>query len=279
MLEVEILPVLMVITATAMFSWAVYKKRHEYYKLDWYEEGIGGYSITGNKAYPSIYSMTEVNPFDYYFSPMPEGTFNAIQPFFSDISWLYALIALTGLAWVMINVPEFSTVAQLYFALALFVMIVGIAERISPSKTDMTGFVALGYGAWDKQIIIGVVIGTFIIVLGSFGLQFATILQLKDMPLMSFVLSVLIVPMVEETVFRNVIGMSFAEQAGWVGGVIATSIMFAVFHVYVYQASFVPLLNAFIFGVLAQISDYKYKSVLPGLVGHMIINFYAVFIV
>lgn len=248
-------------------------------RVEWYERGIGGYDIGGNRAYPVPgYLNIEVNPFDYPFSEMPSGTFNVWQPYKEAESWYVAIIGLNGLGWIMVNVPHLFTVAVIYFTFLLFSLIIVIAEFISPKHLRVTSAVAFGYGAWDGQVITGVLAGILFTFLSySFKLLSFQVeaLQVENMPVASAIIIILVVPLVEEATFRDVVGMSAGEVFGWVPGMFISAAIFGLFHAYVYQLNFGMIFLAFVFGLIAQFIDYKYKSMLPGLVAHSVVNAWA----
>jgi len=250
-------------------------------KIRWYEEGIGGYAVEGNRTTPVPgYPFIEVNPFDYPFGRMPNGTFNPKQPFAAMATWYGAIIGFVGLGWMMANAPNMFTISLFYFVFLLFASMIIIAENISATSMPATSAVVFGYGAFDGQVISGAVTGMAFIGLMQafkvFGLQVET-LQVEDMPIASFIIVAIIIPLVEESVFRNVVGMSAAEMFGWIPGLFVSALLFGIFHAYAYQLNLQMMFMAFLFGLFVQFWDYKYKSMLPGLIAHTIVNAWAFF--
>lgn len=250
-------------------------------RIEWYERGIGGYSVEGNRAYPvSGYPHIEVNPFDYPFGRMPNGTFNPRQPFAAMATWYGAIIGFVGLGWMMANAPNLFTVSIFYFVFLLFSSMIIISENISAESMPATSAVVFGYGAFDGQLLTGTLTGIAFIAVTQmfkiFGLQ-VEVLQVENMPIASFIVVAIIIPLVEESVFRNVVGMSAAEVFGWIPGILISSLLFGIFHAYAYQLNIQMMFMALLFGLFAQFWDYKYKSMLPGLVAHTIVNAWAFF--
>jgi len=218
------------------------------------------------------------DPYDYFWrGPMPEGTFSANQPFKRVFMWFGAIMALMGFGWIAINVPEYRTLALIYAGMAVITMVVYIAEEISPLKTETTACMLFGYGKWDEQMFYGVIIGLAFVTLNyALGIYLqVNPLQVKEMPIASFIITVMMVPIVEEGLFRGVIAPSIAEDAGLIHGALISAFAFAMFHGYVYGYNPLAMTMAFLFGVVAALVDFKYKSLLPGAVGHSIVNFFA----
>lgn len=220
------------------------------------------------------YKKPNIDPFDYLFKPMPPGTFNEIQPFNDSLAWLYALAVYGGCGWAIINVPELFKPMLIYLILAVIVGMVSAVERIEPVETRATAMVALGYGEWDEQILAGFAIAVPFVLFSLLGMKVVgwQVLAVEESAIASFILTVILAPMVEEVVFRNLIGFSAAEKFGYVIGVLLSASLFAIAHTYVYSGDLQMMIVAFIFGAVAQIVDYYYFSMLPGWVAHTIVN-------
>jgi len=218
------------------------------------------------------------DPYDYFWKgPMPEGTFSANQPFKKAFEWFGAIMALMGFGWMAVNVPEYRTLAFIYAGMAVIAMVVYVAEEISPLKTETTACMLFGYGKWEEQILWGIIIGLVFVAFNyALGVYLqVNPLQVKEMPVASFIITVLMVPIVEEGLFRGVIAPSIAEDAGVLHGALVSAFAFAMFHGYAYGYNPVAMFIAFLFGTVAALVDFKYKSILPGAIAHQIVNFFA----
>ncbi|RLC34550.1 MAG: hypothetical protein DRZ76_02470 [Candidatus Nealsonbacteria bacterium] len=246
--------------------------------ISWYEEGIGGYSFSGGGGY-GPYTMVEVNPFDYPFESMPSGTFNPDQPLSVTNLWLSVILAFLPLTWVLIVIPDMDLK---FFAMAYLILfsapsIVSGIEILDPVKSRGVAVVSFGYGAFLKQMLMGLLAAMPFVYLCSLNIyKISTLFQIEGAYAATAILSVLAVPVVEEELFRDVVGFSVAEKLGWVPGALFSSALFALFHSYVYSLSLHLMLLSFAFGVVVQIIDYKYKSVLPGYIAHILVNASAV---
>jgi len=228
--------------------------------------------IEAEKRSGVVYRDNGVNPYNYLFRPMPEGTFSADQPYKRAFAWLGALVVLMGFGWIAVNVPPLTTLAMIYMGMGLIVMVVVLVEDISPTKSDITACMLWGYGHYEDQILLGLVIAIPFVLLNFVG---EVALQIENMPVASFILTVIMIPMVEEALFRGVIAASIAEDAGIVHGAIFSAFIFAMFHAYAYHLDWLKIFIAFAFGVVVALADFKYKSILPGVVAHMAVNFSA----
>ena len=130
----------------------------------------------------------------------------------------------------------------------------------------MTACMLWGCCCWSEQVLLGTLLAVPFVFPSLIGMQ------IRGMPLASFIMTVVMVPMTEEGLFRGVLAPSIAEQAGWVHGAFVSSLLFAIFHAYVYGLNAAKMLFAFAFGFLAAVVDFRYRSVVPGTVAHMIVN-------
>ncbi len=65
------------------------------------------------------------------------------------------------------------------------------------------------------------------------------------------------------------------ENLGLIPGVLIGAMVFAAYHALAYSYNFTPIIYAFLFGLLAGLTTARFKSVLPGIVGHMMVNLFA----
>ncbi len=223
------------------------------------------------------YRRPSINPFDYPFKSMPEGTFNRLQPFRDSIDWLYATAVYSGCMWALINAPELFKPMLIYLLFGIITGIVSIAEAIAPKKATSSGMVVLGYGEWKSQVFVGILISIPFIILSVLNLSIINwqIFQVEGSYISSLILTVFLSPLVEESTIRNMIGFSMAEEFGYIPGVLLASFAFAIAHFMVYNANIYMMLFAFAFGVVTQLVDYYYFSMLPGWVAHTMVNLIA----
>ena len=221
------------------------------------------------------YSYGE-DPYKYLIGPMPEGTFSANQPFKKAFMWFGGVLSLMGFGWLAVNVPELRTLAFIYLGMAAITLPIYLAEEISPKRTEVTACMLLGYGEWDKQVLYGLITGIVFVVVNSFFqvMQFHPF-QIKEMLIASFMITVIMVPIVEEGLFRGILAPSIAEDAGILHGALVSAFVFAMFHAYTYSYNWLYILNAFIFGSVVAFIDFKFKSILPGAIAHSFVNFFA----
>ncbi|RLI85929.1 MAG: hypothetical protein DRO98_06190 [Archaeoglobales archaeon] len=183
-----------------------------------------------------------------------------------------------GFAWLMVNVPQLFALSVIYSFLCVFIGVVGLAERIAPKKSDVA-ILIWGYGKWGEQLAVGVAVAVpFVLMsfIGAYQLAYSyQFLSLKGRPLAAVIVTAFLIPIAEEGFFRCVIAPTTAEGIGVVPAALVSASTFAIFHFAVYQASIPAMFLAFLFGAFAAFADLIYKSGLPGLVGHIIINYSA----
>ena len=141
-----------------------------------------------------------INIFDYLVKPMPYGTFTDRQPFVRAWAWGGAIITLVGFGWVMTNVPSWFTLGAVYFGMGTIIMSAGLFDEIAP-KNNILGMLGLGYGKWEEQIMYGMLIAVPFVLLDMIGMIYRVHFQIEGMPVASFILTSLMVPVVEEGSF------------------------------------------------------------------------------
>jgi len=86
----------------------------------------------------------------------------------------------------------------------------------------------------------------------------------------SFAATVILAPIVEEIYFRGLILPALCKRYGWLWGVLGSSAFFAVLH---FQLN--VIIYTFILGLILSFFYIRLKSIIPGIVLHMINNAFA----
>lgn len=215
----------------------------------------------------------KIDAYEYLFKPVPRGYFTAKQPYFNVFAWIGGLQCIMGFLWMAVCVPEMRTVAFIYLIMAGIVATCYLISYYStPQPMEVLGVMAFGWCCWEDQVLFGMVLAIPFLILSMLTVS---PMQIKDMPIASFIVTVIMVPMVEESLFRGVWAPSVAEFAGIVHGALSSAILFALFHAYVYQLDWFRIGIVFAFGFAASMVDFKFDSVLPSTIAHSIINFVA----
>lgn len=223
-----------------------------------------------------------VDPLRYLFTPVPAGTFTTKIPYFKSSTILGGTLIYLQLAWMLVNTPEFSGAVLYYTLLSLFVLPIYLVESIAPKKS-ISGYVPFGYYKIEDQILAGLVIGgVFVvaqIVLSTINLASMQIvvskLEITGSVFSSFLLSIFMIPMIEENVFRGIAAGSFAEFYGTAPGAVISGIIFGMFHGLVYGFNAVLVLYAAAFGIVAAFVAYYFNSIIPSYIAHVLINAFA----
>jgi membrane protease YdiL (CAAX protease family) len=87
---------------------------------------------------------------------------------------------------------------------------------------------------------------------------------------LGFILTVVIAPIVEELYFRGLVLPAFTKKYGWVAGVLISSGVFAILHL---QPN--VIIYTFVLGLVLSFFYIRLKSIIPGIIFHMINNFVA----
>lgn len=226
----------------------------------------------------------DINYFDerYWFSSYPEKAFSVQPPYRIDPqSFLFwsAVGLVLPLLWIMINVPEMQNVAITYVLLMAVFMSPALLEYVMPEKMSVTGMVAWGGYNYLIQAMVGVGIAAvcIFIALSTPKLQFLPeSVEALGITIVSFYISVVAVPIVEEFTFGNLVSCSLIKKLGLILGTIASAFTFSIFHYLVYApVNPLILIVPFVFRVLASIALVRFVSFLPGYVGHVVVNFVA----
>jgi len=223
---------------------------------------------------------TGINPLDYMFKSMPEGTYVFRQPFAKPMTWLFAVIGITNLAWVLINVPDLYAFATVYLLMAFVPGIVGFLEYAIPIKSEGVAAVSLGWDRFGEQIFAGLAIASpFVMTNALFTVKSQVMEELAAMPVASFIFTVIIVPLVEEATFRGALAPTIAKELGVIPSVIITSFVFAIFHAMAYEWTIPLLIYVFVFSLAATFVALYYKSVLSSWIAHTLVNLSAMMFV
>ena len=190
------------------------------------------------------------------------------------------------------NIPLLG-VGIVYSILQAWVTISAWEEFTDPYRTVWASFCGLrGDIGYLKGFLYGLCIAVVTII--AFGVFGASITDYKliefsgmsiippayhSIPIMStlggfveaFVLC-FIIPWIEESYFRAMVVCKLAELFGSVLAILGSAIIFTVFHLFVYAHNIPVLVVLFIMSILAAIPIIKWRTYLPGLVAHIIIN-------
>jgi len=115
-----------------------------------------------------------------------------------------------------------------------FVLVVMIAPSIDPNQSQDVGFEfgKIGWGLW-----------------------------------VSFVFTVIVIPIIEELYFRGIILPAVTKRFGWIIGIAGSSMVFAVLH-----GQYNVMIYTFILGCVLCVMYIRLKSIVPGIIFHIINN-------
>ncbi|HMS91966.1 MAG TPA: CPBP family intramembrane metalloprotease [Candidatus Saccharibacteria bacterium] len=115
-----------------------------------------------------------------------------------------------------------------------FVLVVMIAPSIDPNQSQEVGFEfgKIGWGLW-----------------------------------VSFAFTVIVIPIIEELYFRGIIFPAVTKRFGWIIGIAGSSMVFAVLH-----GQYNVMIYTFILGCVLCVMYIRLKSIVPGIIFHIINN-------
>lgn len=177
------------------------------------------------------------------------------------------LLMFTGLWWVCVNVPEYFNHAVIYM-FALLAYILFSVTRVLPSY----GFNTDGI---RKQLIVGA--GASLVVILPFLLMrltgaIASIAVLSVSPVALFFV-VFVAPIVEEMFFRGLMMPVLIDRFDNVYiGIVATAVVFALFHYGVYGVSLNSMMWLIILAVMLGFITVYTGSIIPAIMLHMANN-------
>jgi len=160
---------------------------------------------------------------------------------------------------------RFSLVYLLFF-LGSVVVYVGVI-----AKPELYPFAIIGNFTVDKWSLWGVLYALGLIFLGRrFPLQWVDpFLNASSWMVLA---AVVFVAVLEEWFFSGMVAPSMAESFGIVGAFITSGAFFGLLHLRVYNADFAQIVVAISWRIVADALALKSKSLIPGILGHLIIN-------
>jgi len=217
---------------------------------------------------------------DYLFTPMPQGELT--HPWVSvtgliELNFFFT-IALP-LLWIYVNIPELSGVASLYAMLAVWAETACLAERSMPEAVP---YAYLGAGTEDllEQFLTAAGITTLTAVLAGASIISSFIppfiLTEQCTTALRLYLWLYALPFTEEGVFAQWVSATAMERLGVIPGSIISGIVFAFFHWQIYGWMTNVLLALFLFRFISNIVMVLFKSVIPSVAAHVMINFLSI---
>jgi len=212
---------------------------------------------------------------EHLLKPFPQG-FYSISGVKADIlwAWLYALTVLVFL-WIAINTAQMFKLGIIYTSMGILAVALTGIEWVMPRKTfwGASSGVYSESAEMDELVFIGLILGigfvTFQYSLGSLAMGN---LMAEKSPLVNLYLVGFAIPVIEVGFFAGVLTSSFVERYGVVFGLSAVAVLFAIFHYSTWGLTATSLLALEVYRLASSYTVVKFRSVLPSLVAHIIIN-------
>jgi membrane protease YdiL (CAAX protease family) len=193
-----------------------------------------------------------------------------------------AIIIFLILAWVVVNIPSESARASIFLWLLLGASLVAGLDTIAEKNLF---FAYVDYGNSVFMYLLALVVGGLLAIFLTIGTGFSIIptLSLVSTGAISFLYVVIAAPFVEEKFFRGFLNPNagkllnnFKFPMPLLSGVILSSITFGLFHFIAYGGVWEAMLFSVVFGLIASVGNYAFKTRSFGLGLHIVVNFIAV---
>jgi membrane protease YdiL (CAAX protease family) len=191
--------------------------------------------------------------------------------------FLLALIDMTLLLTVSrgngTQLAQSAGLILIQLAYLLPLLVIFAYRRVNP--------MSLGFGMFDWRTLglgCGLLIISYAIILihngvlmllgvDTQGEQILELFNSLESPIWFFLVGVIFAPIVEELFFRGFLFQGFRKKYGWIGGMLLSSVIFAMAHLD--PVAFIP---TFILGALLAYMYHRSNSVWPGIILHVLVN-------
>lgn len=172
--------------------------------------------------------------------------------------------------WFGVNFPEMLGTAMVY---AMFVLITLVSAGMD--------YVMISLGQ-KPPIVVGGVVGRYgistdltlgVLLAGaSLGLSQLPLQVPVGMKYVTFIVPAVFVPIAEEMFFGGVVSATSIRSFGIFTGTLISAFWFSIFHLFVSGLSLAFLVWTFLFRVMACLSLAATRSIVPGMVAHILVN-------
>lgn len=189
-------------------------------------------------------------------------------------------LSVFAFTWIAVNLPSLFELSTVYAVMGTMITAVGLIEYSTKNRMSaLVGYlgenVSLGF-LFLIGIAISLIFAPFVLFFDVWNFQIEP-LAITGAPVLTFILVAVLIPFIEEGVWSGVVCPTFIERTGLVTGVLFVILSWVAFHYLAYQpftASDFLFLGGF--RLLTLIPIIKYKSLLPAVLSHNLINGIAV---
>lgn len=193
---------------------------------------------------------------------------------------VYGVSAILLIILIVVVIPNFQTFKDMgiYYVLIGFIALVLLLLEGTNKKYWIA---AIGFGRYDEAIgntALG--ISFAFIFMGATGFLSQLTTSPYAVPISSFIslfMIVIVATFFEEAFFSGIVAPTLAEKTGIVSSILLTSMFFMVAHGVSYGWMVLPLLNAFLFRILATTVVLYQKSWMGVFFAHLVINALSLF--
>jgi len=222
-----------------------------------------------------------------FISSSSQGSFTSLHDGFSvnfTMSIYLISIIFFGVMVTNIQTTRGFGVGLFYMILLVIALILMVVEYQKEDNETLIAIVDFGEPKkWLITIPIGLGIGIiFAVALRTFTGSFLTLQNIEifgiDLELIIMIVSpVIAIPVVEEAFFGGFLTPTFAERYGIVIATLLVTLIWVLWHLGTYQSSFEVLVGLAAFRIVITPIILATKSLMPGIVSHIVINFFGTF--
>jgi len=212
---------------------------------------------------------------EHLFKPFPDGFYSSIEKRVDVVwFWLYFLSTLMFL-WIAINMgPGMFRMGIIYTVMGVLGISLMMVEWLKPRGSFWGA--ACGWHSpsmpMDELVMLGFLIGSLFLFLEHMVGGFAVWSLTAQEAFTNAILLVWAIPIIESGFFAGVLTPSFVERHGVVYGIMAVAVLWALFHLATWGVSLDGVLLLELYRLVTSFTVVKYRSMLPSLVAHVVVN-------
>jgi len=190
-----------------------------------------------------------------------------------------AIIMFLILSWIVINIPDEAGRASIFLWLLLGSALVAGLDTI---KENNKFFAYVDYGNSVDVCLLALFLGGVVALILTSVSSYSLLQPFTVVSggFLTFLYIVVAAPFIEEKFFRGFLNpnaglllKNFGFPLPWLTGVLLSCVLFGVFHFIAYGGVFAAMFSAILFGLIASVGNYFFKTRSFGLGLHIVTNF------
>lgn len=202
----------------------------------------------------------------------PKGSFSKVSGTgFEIFAWMTICIGFT-MFWIMVNIEGLFKTSVIYFCMILYTVTV-FSTEIANKSVPWSFF---GFGN-KEEIPRNLAFGGLVFLMYMAVKQIFPPLKIGfGIPIPRVLLFGVLTVWIEEVAFGSYATATLGEDGGLIAVLLTIPVVFGIFHFATYGASIILVASAVLFRALASTFQCISRSILPGLVPHLMINIIAI---